>query len=193
MSPLIIFSLVYALTTAATTTTTTATTTDTQTSNLIIRSCKNALYQKDCVNTLNSYTSYIRKNPTLRQVAKLSVAISIKAINNTQALVNRNLDSLAEANDNLKECNEHMGNSLDNLYGSFGELKKSGSPNSQDYNIHMSNVMTWLSSALTDASDCKDLLSDLYTGGNRAIIRSNVAHAGQMISNALAVCNKLTN
>ncbi|KAL3650440.1 hypothetical protein CASFOL_006843 [Castilleja foliolosa] len=193
MSPITMFfiSFLYALTLISFATATNIT--NAQIVTVIKSSCDGALYRNTCVDALSDYSYFIRKYHSKTQMGKLMIAIAMKATYKTQKIVNQNLAStLSNSNKNIKDCNIHMSSSYSNLNSSLTEVRNiMGHPNSQMYNFRKSNVMTWLSSALTDAYDCNDVLSDIHTGNIRNRIRALVKLATEMISSSLAVCSKL--
>lgn len=62
---------------------------------------------------------------------------------------------------------------------------------SRDFPWHASNVQTWMSAALTDASMCMDGFSGRAVGGRtRALVRAKVLNLVQTTSVSLALFNR---
>uniref|UniRef100_J3LV66 Pectinesterase inhibitor domain-containing protein n=2 Tax=Oryza brachyantha TaxID=4533 RepID=J3LV66_ORYBR len=73
----------------------------------------------------------------------------------------------------------------------MGRMGRAGSPR---YAWRLSNVQTWASAALTDASTCLDSLATYTAPGAGAdvdALRKRVVATSQATSNALALVNQL--
>ena len=92
----------------------------------------------------------------------------------------------------VKDCIANMKDGVDQLNRSFQELATMGHTNGEDFMWHISNVQTWVSAALTDASTCVDGLSDRHYRGAKVKggIQRRVNHVAQLTSNALALVNR---
>ncbi|TKY68018.1 21 kDa protein [Spatholobus suberectus] len=64
-----------------------------------------------------------------------------------------------------------------------------------NFEITMSDVQTWVSAALTDASTCTDGFQETATDGTdiKTTVRGQVVQVAQLTSNALALINQLAN
>lgn len=92
----------------------------------------------------------------------------------------------------VKDCIDTMGDSVDQLSHSIQELANLGHTNGEDFMWHISNVQTWVSSALTDENTCVDGLSDEHVKGGKikAAIQKKVNNVAHVTSNALALVNR---
>ncbi|KAL3652338.1 hypothetical protein CASFOL_002019 [Castilleja foliolosa] len=158
--------------------------------------CNVTLYKSLCFESLSPYAWYINKNPTQRQVCKLALALSLKHTKYTHKLVTQNVNSLAKSSSKntseyLGECSTLVANSVDILNGSLSVLSNSGSPGSENYKMRINNVQHFVSTALTNAAECKDSLANTYIGNARNVLKKEVKYVSVLTSNALAICNKL--
>ena len=91
----------------------------------------------------------------------------------------------------VKDCIENMRDTVDRLSQSVRELGQVGRAVGQDFVWHVSNVQTWVSSALTDENTCLDGFAGRHMDGNvKAAIRRRVVNVAQVTSNALALVNR---
>lgn len=94
-------------------------------------------------------------------------------------------------NQALRDCLEEIGDGVDRLSRSIKELKLCrGSNNGQDFAWHISNVETWVSSAITDESTCTDGFAGKALNGRiKSSIRARMLRVSQVTSNALSLIN----
>ncbi|KAA8515920.1 hypothetical protein F0562_019099 [Nyssa sinensis] len=91
----------------------------------------------------------------------------------------------------VKDCLAQINDGVGQLSQSIKELRRMGQDRVENFMWHESNVQTWVSTALTDATTCIDGFSGKAMGGKlRAIIKAKVLNVAQVTSNALALFNR---
>ncbi|XP_059666978.1 21 kDa protein-like [Cornus florida] len=187
--PLLILTLLYLSGTAEPASSTAAA----SSLNFIKASCSATRYPALCVKSLSNYASAIQKSP--RQLAQTALNVSLTRAESTRKFVTKltkfkGLKSREYAA--IRDCLEEIGDSVDRLSKSIGELKHMGKAHGPDFLWHMSNVETWVSAALTDESTCMDGFAGRALDGRiKTSIRAWVTHVAQVTSNALALVNQL--
>lgn len=184
-----LLSLLAALT-ALTVVTATSTATSSP-SNFIKSSCSTTTYPSLCLKSLSNYASTIQQDP--HQLVQTALSYSLNKTIETRVFVLK-LRSISGLKPReiaaIRDCTEEMADSVDRLGRSLKELKLC-QPKSQDFTWHMSNVETWVSSALTDASTCSDGFAGKALNGKvKASIRSKMVNVAHVTSNALSLINK---
>ncbi|KAL2901803.1 Pectinesterase inhibitor 9 [Bienertia sinuspersici] len=161
--------------------------------NFIKSSCRATRYSSLCYHSLKGYASKIGQSR--RQLTLTALAVSLSRARSAARFASQmkrargiNRKELAA----VKDCIDNMSDGVDQLNRSFQELATMGHTNGEDFMWHMSNVQTWVSAALTDASTCADGLSDRhYKSGNlKGAIQRRVNNVAQLTSNALAFVNR---
>ncbi|XP_050882687.1 21 kDa protein [Lathyrus oleraceus] len=167
-----------------------ATSTPTPTS-FIKSSCSTTPYPTLCLESLSVYATIIQQDP--HQLAETALSLSLNKTQTTKGFVTmcntfKNLKQREYAA--LRDCAEEISDSVDRLSRSLKELKLC-KINGQDFNWHISNVETWVSSALTDETTCGDGFGGKSLDGIiKASIRSRMANIAQFTSNALSLINQ---
>ncbi|KVH88376.1 21 kDa protein-like [Cynara cardunculus var. scolymus] len=174
-----------------------AVTSATTTSDFITSSCTTTTYPPLCVQSLSPYAKTIKHNPT--QLARAALIVSL----NRSELAQAYLQKLTRSNglnprqqSAVGDCLEEVSDSLDRVRNSIKELKNvdrvKGKGTHEEYVMHMSNVQTWVSSALTDENTCMDGFSDQDMEGRiRSSIRTHITYVARVTSNALALINHI--
>lgn len=90
----------------------------------------------------------------------------------------------------MKDCIENICDSVDELKKSVTEM---GCLKGPDFELHMSNLQTWVGAAMTGEDTCMDGFSgyDMNSSVKHAVRRC-VVKATQLTSNALALINSLS-
>lgn len=157
--------------------------------------CQTTRYPALCVHCLSTY---IKPNMTIQspqQLAQVALSASLYRALYARAYVLkvvRELKTLKRENQVVQDCLEQINDSVDQLSGSIKELRRLGQESvGDDLFWHISNVETWVSTALTDASTCVD---ELPAGPNmsklKATIKGKVLNVAEVTSNALALFHK---
>lgn len=88
----------------------------------------------------------------------------------------------------IKDCVEELSDSVEELRRSIDEMSHPGSNN---FDVVMSDVQTWVSAALTDETTCFDGFDGNMMNGNmKNTVRSHIMNVAHLTSNALALINQ---
>ncbi|KAI3735175.1 hypothetical protein L6452_14665 [Arctium lappa] len=169
--------------------------TTTTTSDFITSSCTTTTYPSLCIQSLSPYAKTIKHNPT--HLARAALTVSLNRSESAQAY----LQKLTRSNglnprqrSAVGDCLEEVSDSLDRVRNSIKELKSMDRVKAthEEYVMHMSNVQTWVSSALTDENTCMDGFSGQDMEGRiRSSIRTHITDVAHLTSNALALINHI--
>ncbi|KAJ3679802.1 hypothetical protein LUZ60_016080 [Juncus effusus] len=163
------------------------------------RSCKTTQYPDDCYKSLANYMPPINRSP--RQLAYAALNVSVDRVRSVSTFVARmsarpkpkglRLSDPDRSSEDgaVQDCMENLNDSLDLLRQSIHEMGRLGRANSARFKLHLSNVQTKVSAALTGETTCLDSASLSPAASN--VIRTRVAKAAQATSNALALINQL--
>ncbi|KAK7259803.1 hypothetical protein RIF29_25418 [Crotalaria pallida] len=168
-----------------------ALTTATPSNNFIKSSCSTTQYPTLCVQSLSVYASTIQQDP--HQLVQTALSVSLNSTQSTKAFVTkcnkfRGLKPREYAA--LHDCAEEISDSVDRLSKSLKELKLC-EVKGEDFRWHISNVETWVSSALTDESTCGDgFAGNALNGKIKNAIRARMVNVAQVTSNALSLINQ---
>ncbi|PWA93792.1 pectinesterase inhibitor domain-containing protein [Artemisia annua] len=160
--------------------------------NFIKASCRTTLHPTLCVNCLSSYAGSIQGSD--HQLAKAAITVSFK--NTKSAFVF--LSKMARVSgikpreyQAVKDCISTITNSVTSLSQSVQELEKMAQTSGQDFEWHMSNVETWVGSALTNQNMCsRGFAGDSLNGRVKDSITKRIEYVCQVTSNALALVNR---
>ncbi|KAI3756508.1 hypothetical protein L1987_56329 [Smallanthus sonchifolius] len=155
-------------------------------------SCRKTRYPALCVRCLSRYAGSIQGND--QQLAKAAITVSLSNAKSTAAYVSKLADSSRlkpSVYQAVKDCINNMNNCVPSLNQSVQELGKMAQFRGQNFEWHMSNVETWVSSALTNQNTCASGFSDGSIDGpvKDAVIK-RMNYLAQLISNALALINR---
>ncbi|CAN8280502.1 unnamed protein product [Cochlearia groenlandica] len=151
--------------------------------------CSVTHYKDLCVQTLSPFSSVAKNSPSKWARASVSVAISdnknlLRYLLKTRRLAFEKRDSVA-----LSDCRELLQDSLDNLHKSLAVLR---CLRASEFQRQMSDLATWLSTALTDKDTCLDGFEKSSTKSSTVrMIRERVITSMYLSSNSLALLNKL--
>ncbi|CAL0302564.1 unnamed protein product [Lupinus luteus] len=159
-------------------------------SNFIKSSCSITTYPSLCVQSLSLYATTIQKDP--HQLVQTALSVSFNKTQSTKTFVTKCLKFKglkAREYAALHDCVEEISDSVDRLSRSIKELKLC-KVKGEDFRWHISNVETWVSSALTDESTCGDGFSgNALNGKIKGSIRARMVNVAQVTSNALSLIN----
>ncbi|OIV95495.1 hypothetical protein TanjilG_23226 [Lupinus angustifolius] len=159
-------------------------------SNFIKSSCSITTYPTLCVQSLSLYATTIQKDP--HQLVQTALSVSFNKTQSTKSFVTKCLKFKglkAREYAALHDCVEEISDSVDRLSRSIKELKLC-KVKGEDFRWHISNVETWVSSALTDESTCGDGFSgNALNGKIKGSIRARMVNVAQVTSNALSLIN----
>ncbi|KAL6128956.1 hypothetical protein ACLB2K_072309 [Fragaria x ananassa] len=156
--------------------------------------CKGTRYQDLCIHCLSTY---VKPNTTIQspqELAHVALTASLYRALYARAFVlkvAKEIDILKRENQVVRDCLQQINDSVDQLSGSIKELRRLGkSPVGDDLFWHISNVETWVGTALTDASTCVDELPGPNMSKLKATIKGKVLNVAQTTSNALALFHR---
>ncbi|KAL8149282.1 21 kDa protein-like [Apium graveolens] len=150
-------------------------------------SCSKTTYPNLCFTSLLSHTSAIQTSPRLLAQTALSVALD-QVVSTSAAMVRLSKAPGLKPREvgPMKDCLEELTDSIDELKRSMGEMSQlNGSPN---YALLMSDIQTWVSSALTDEDTCMDGFAGI-AGNTKNVVRGRILNVVHLTSNALALIN----
>ncbi|XP_065870398.1 21 kDa protein-like [Euphorbia lathyris] len=150
-------------------------------------SCGVTRYPDLCYQTLSSYASIVQGNPT--QLANAALNLTLDSAESTCNVVVKMMKAhtlRAKEAVAIKDCVETMKDSVDELRESLVMMKDLEGP---DFAMKMSNVQTWVSTALTDEDTCMNGFDGKSMEGK--VIRSCLERVAELTSNALALINQL--
>lgn len=159
--------------------------------------CRATRYPVLCVQYLSNYTNGTVQSP--EQLAQIALSVSLYRAVQTRAYmlkVAKELEAaskMAEYYKAVKDCLAQISDSVNQLSQSIRELRRLScepEPAGDDFFWHISNVETWVSAALTDASFCLDELPGGNNGKLKATIKEKVLNVAQATSNALALFHR---
>ncbi|XP_059657466.1 21 kDa protein-like [Cornus florida] len=166
--------------------------TNSSTTNFIKASCKVTSYFALCVHSLSSYASTIQQSDQQLTQASLSVslararlaAVYVSKMTKTSGIKPREYQA-------VKDCIANIGDAIYELNNSVQELGHMGKAGAQDFEWHMSNVQTWVSTALTKENTCLDGFAVQGMDGNvKTAIKNRVTIVAQLTSNAVALASR---
>ncbi|KAL7615466.1 21 kDa protein [Lactuca sativa] len=161
------------------------------TSNYIKSSCATVTYPALCEQSLTPFAKTIKRSPS--QLARTALAVSFKQSQSTQAYLNklkRFKGLKPRERSAIGDCLEEVSDSLDRVSKSINELKTCDRVKGQEFTWHMSNVQTWVSSALTDENTCMDGFGGRAMEGRiKTSVRAQITSVAHVTSNALALVN----
>lgn len=173
-----------------------------QTIALIRSSCHATLYPNLCKRCLSKFANFTIQNP--QQLAHVALSVSLSRAVYTRGYLQKVAEEFRAAKNNnieyliVQDCLKQISDSVDQLNLSIKELRRldrrvsTGAGTDTIINDailwHISNVETWVSTALTDASTC----GNSFPGRQRmsklkATIKVKALNVAQVTSNALAI------
>ncbi|CAK9311068.1 unnamed protein product [Citrullus colocynthis] len=152
-------------------------------------SCTTTSYPRLCYNSLSVYAGKIKTNPKTLALAALHVnlaaarssAASMRRLAKTHGLRRREASA-------IYDCVEEVGDSVFELQRAVREL---GRPRGYDFGGLISDIETWVSSALTDEETCMEGFGGWAVNGFsvKAKVRRHIVRVAHLTSNSLALIN----
>ncbi|KAK4285009.1 hypothetical protein QN277_001762 [Acacia crassicarpa] len=173
---------------------------DPQTVAYIKASCNTTLYPDLCLRYLYKFANSNIQSP--EQLTNVALSVSLSRTLHTRDYlqqVAKQFEALKNSNNPrdyfvLQDCLKQIDDSVDELGHSIRELERLNKIPSTSINDdvlwHISNVETWVSTALTDASTCVDYFPGHRMSKMKAAIRGKVLNIKQVTSNALALFHR---
>ncbi|CAF2304849.1 hypothetical protein BRARA_D02862 [Brassica rapa] len=158
-------------------------------SRYIKNACSVTQNQQLCFRTLWPFAIVAKNNSS--KWARASVAVTITDTKQILRLLLKTRSSAVGKRERvaLSDCRELFVDSLGNLYKSLALLRKL---DADEFQQQMSDLATWLSSALTDEDTCLDGFEETSIRSSTVrMIRRRATRCMQLCSNALAILSKL--
>ncbi|KAK7846807.1 pectinesterase inhibitor 6 [Quercus suber] len=157
-------------------------------SSYVQEACKVTRYPDMCVHSLASFSNTAKRSPSKWARAGVSVTIgevkdvaqNLKKLKKYRLMKGKNRIALSD-------CIECIQDALDELHKSLDVLRRLSK---STFNEQMSDLLTWISAALTDEDTCLDGFED-QKGKQVKLLQNQVLNATYITSNALALVNKL--
>lgn len=151
--------------------------------------CNVTQYRDLCIRSLSPFSNTAKHNPTTWARAGISVTIGeAKSVANYLTKVDKKNSTRGRNKVALSDCMECIQDTLDNLHRSLSVLRRL---DVQTFDTQISDVITWISAALTDEDTCLDGFSDGHVGRQIKVLQNRVTNVSHVTSNALALVNKL--
>ncbi|KAI9180791.1 hypothetical protein LWI28_008193 [Acer negundo] len=158
-------------------------------------SCRSTRYPALCVQCLSGYVNNTGLQSP-QQLAQLALSVSLNKALYTRAYLLKVAKELkkikAKEYQMVQDCTEQINNGIDQLSQSIEELRRLNQEEAfSDQSFwHISNVETWVSAALTDATTCVDQFPVHNMSKLKATIKGKVLNMVQVTSNALALFHR---
>ncbi|KAL8254043.1 hypothetical protein R6Q59_032264 [Mikania micrantha] len=154
--------------------------------------CRSALYRDLCVQTLLPYVSKTEL-PSPRLLTQVSLASCLSKARFTKIYLNMVAKKLNETenlgnNQAIEECLQQISDGVNQITQAFKELQQIGKDGDENFVWHESNVQTWVSDVLTDATMCIDgILKGEIDRREQFMIKARFLNVKQLASNSLAM------
>ncbi|KAJ8900203.1 hypothetical protein K2173_024843 [Erythroxylum novogranatense] len=157
--------------------------------------CKTTHYPTLCFQYLSMFPDSTIQSP--QQLAQVSLSVSLYRAQFTRSYMLKVAGELkaekAKDYQLVKDCLDQINDGVEQLSQSITELRRLGgqeSPVKDDAFWHISNVESWVSAALTDATTCVDAFPGRNMSKLKATIKGKVLNVAQTTSNALALFHR---
>ncbi|BAT91349.1 hypothetical protein LR48_Vigan08g212500 [Vigna angularis] len=145
-----------------------------------------------CYNSLSPYASKIKRNRLT--LTKLSIHVALKAAKSANSTLTRlSKVKLSHGESSvIADCRENIADTLDLLQQSAQALAHLNGASTADERFQWDSIKTWLSASITDESTCIDEFDEIKVRSSlRNMIKTTVFNVSSLISNALALVNRL--
>ncbi|OIW00944.1 hypothetical protein TanjilG_10022 [Lupinus angustifolius] len=166
-----------------------------QTISYIESSCNGTLYQDLCIRCLAKYVKNYSTIDGPHHLAQVALSVSLSRALHTRGYLLKLVKELKTIKNKreylaVNDCANQISDSVDQLSQAIKELSRCsqrGSTISDDSLWHISNVETWVSTALTDASSCVYSFTSIRMSKRMAAIKVKAQNVAEVTSNALAL------
>ncbi|XP_061355901.1 pectinesterase inhibitor 9 [Gastrolobium bilobum] len=172
---------------------------DSQTMTYVESSCNGTLYPDLCIRCLQKFVN----NSTIdgpQHLAHVALSVSLSRALQTRWYLLKVAKELKEIKNKreyltVEDCVNQITDSVDQLSQAIKELRRfndQGGSNTINDDVlwHISNVETWVSTALTDASSCVYSFPGHRMSKRAASIRVKAKNVAEVTSNALALFHR---
>ncbi|KAI7733017.1 hypothetical protein M8C21_025391 [Ambrosia artemisiifolia] len=147
--------------------------------------CGVTTYPTLCFNSLSTRASAIQTSPNLLAQTALSVTLDTTRTTSSSMVKLSLVHGMAPTEvAAMKDCIELLNDSVYNLKQSLEEMNRAGDKDSE---LVMSDIQTWVSSALTDEDTCTEGFKDDQK--MKGVVRGKIVNVAHLASNALALIN----
>ncbi|CAL0324589.1 unnamed protein product [Lupinus luteus] len=166
-----------------------------QTKSYIESSCNGTLYQDLCIRCLAKYVNNYSTIDGPHHLAQVALSVSFSRALHTKGYLMKLAKELKTMKNKreyltVEDCANQITDSVDQLNQAIKELSRCsqrGSTINDDLLWHISNVETWVSTALTDASSCVYSLTGIRMSKRMTAIKVKAQNVAEVTSNALAL------
>jgi pectinesterase inhibitor-like protein len=157
----------------------------------IKNSCNSTTYPYICYKSLSPYASTIEKDRL--KLCNVSLSVALKAARGASSavskLLNNNDNKLSSIGEEVvQDCFSNLEDSIEQLQDSLDAMTNLDSDFDREFQI--SNIKTWVSSAITNDQTCYDGFDEMNVDSTiRDKIRSKVLNVARKTSNALYFIN----
>ncbi|XP_004499657.1 pectinesterase inhibitor 4-like [Cicer arietinum] len=165
--------------------------TNTEFTTYITKSCNSTTYPSICHKSLSRYASKIEADPV--KLCNIALSVALKAAHNASATISKHLKSgdtnlSTTVEKVLQDCSSNFEESIEQLQDSIDAMKNLDGVSDKEFQI--SNIKTWVSSAITNDQTCYDEFDEMNVDTTlRDQIRSRVLNVVMKTSNALYFIN----
>ncbi|KAK7293274.1 hypothetical protein RJT34_16137 [Clitoria ternatea] len=167
----------------------------TQTLAYIESSCEGTRYRDLCISCLARFVNFSIGGP--QNLAHVALSVSLSRALQTRGYLSKVVKELEELKTDrvyltVQDCVKQIDDSVDKLSQAIKELRRLNKGTTIDDNFlwHISNVETWVSTALTDASYCVQSLPGHRMSKRIATIKVKAQNVAEVTSNALALFHR---
>jgi len=173
----------------------------TKTMEYIESSCKGTRYPDLCIRSLATFAKYSTINRP-DHLAHIALSVSLTKALQTRGYLLKVVKELEELNNGseptglayltMQDCEKQISDSVDQLSQAIKELRRLNKGTIIDDKMlwHISNVETWVSTALTDASYCVQSFPGHRMSKRTATIKVKAQNVAEVTSNGLALFHK---
>ncbi|KAL4574885.1 hypothetical protein LXL04_021725 [Taraxacum kok-saghyz] len=148
-------------------------------------SCNLTSYPTLCFNSLSTQACAIQTSPKL--LAQMAISVTLNKTRSTSSAMVKlsKVHGMTPIEVSaMKDCIELLSDSVYELQKSLGEMS---TPGSKDIRFVISDIQTWVSSALTNEDTCTEGFVD--DPKMKKVVRGKIVNAAHLTSNALALIN----
>ncbi|KAK7348907.1 hypothetical protein VNO80_23671 [Phaseolus coccineus] len=160
----------------------------------IRKSCNATLYPDLCFSSLSRYAASVQRSPG--GLARVAVAVALAKAHGAAAYLSHETaaavdeDSGDGAGAAVHDCFSNLEDAVDEIRGSLKQMRRlRPDEDSGSLRFGVSNVLTWMSAALTDEETCTDGFEGVEEGPVKTSICNRVTRVKKFTSNALALVN----
>ncbi|OIW00942.1 hypothetical protein TanjilG_10020 [Lupinus angustifolius] len=161
-------------------------------------SCNGTLCRDLCIRCLAKYVKNYSTIDGPHHLAQVALSVSLSRALHTRGYLMKlakELKTIKNKRDYLtvKDCANQISDSVDQLSQAIKELSRCsqhGSTINDDMLWHISNVETWVSTALTNASSCVYSFTGVRMSKRMTAIKVKAQNVAEVTSNALALFHR---